>query len=240
MQEGQFVLFVGNLIVNVTVEKNRKLFTLPDILKNGDENMLHLDKDIPVKINSDIKIAKAGLKWNADKIDGVAVDLDLFALGLDSNDKASDDSFCYFGTPHGIKINDSPYKAVLGDTICVSKDDLTGADVEGDYNENSILKLNTIPENVKAVVVGVSVYKAKQHFGQVHGAYVDIMNAANEEKFAHYDLSKDMNKGNAIIVGRFDRLPTGWNFTAIGEEINGGDSKNAGMLALIKRFGLNP
>jgi tellurium resistance protein TerD len=88
-----------------------------------------------------------------------------------------------------------------------------------------------MPADVEKVAVCVVIYDAegrKQNFGQVSRAYVRILNDANQQEVARYDLSEDGSTEAAMIFGEVYRNGSDWKFKAVGQGFKGGLGPLAG------------
>jgi len=190
--------------------------------------MINLTKGTPINLTKEaptLNLANCGLEWNVRDTPGVDFDLDFFMLGCGANGKALNDSNIVF---YGNKEDPSG-------AIYVLEDNLTGEDVGEGFDEEGFIKLAQVPAEVCKIVCAVSIYEfetRKQNFGQVDGAFVEVLNGDTKEKIAKYDLTEDMSNGTGVIVGEFERVSGGWKFTAKGEQVNGG------MPEILAKYGI--
>lgn len=149
-----------------------------------------------------------GLGWDARATTGAAFDLDASALLCGSTGKVIGDE--YFVFYNNLK---SPEGAVEH-----TGDNLTG---EGDGDdEELIVDLTRVPAEVERVVFPVSIYDAEvrgQTFGQVRNAYIRIVNRADGQELARYDLTEDASSETAMIFGELYRYQGEWKFRAVGQ-----------------------
>lgn len=149
----------------------------------------------------------AGAGWDV-KNGGPTMDLDLCAFLVDENGKMSDQkNFVYFNN------KTSPCGSVAS-----RGDNLTGAG-EGD-DEVIDINLETVPANVKQIVLAVSIYNAAskgQSLKNLDNAFVRIVNTADNSEMTKYNLTNFENAGANFILGTLVRNDAGWSFTAIGE-----------------------
>lgn len=157
-----------------------------------------------------------GLGWDPRKTDGKAFDLDASAFVLGEDGKVIDDK-------HLVFFNN---KVSPCGNIVHNGDNLTG---EGDGDDESIdSKLAALGDNIKKIAVTVTIYDAEergQNFGQVDNAYIRVMNKANGEEIARFDLSEDAGTETAMIFGEIYRHNDEWKFKAIGQGYEGGLAK---------------
>ena len=102
-------------------------------------------------------------------------------------------------------------------SIVHTGDNRTGA---GDGDDEQInVDLSRVPENVKSLVFTVNSFTG-QNFSQVQNAYCRIVNAANGQEVARYDLSVQ-GAHTAQIMARVYRHNGEWKMHAIGENGSG-------------------
>jgi tellurium resistance protein TerD len=165
-----------------------------------------------------------GLGWDVRSTDGAGFDLDASAIGVDSNGKVlSDQHFVFFGnlvSPEG--------------SIEHTGDNLTG---EGDGDDEQIkVNLVAIPATIDKIVFPVSIYEAdkrSQSFGQVRNAFIRVINQANGDELARYDLSEDAATETAMIFGEVYRNGSDWKFRAVGQ------GYSTGLAGIATDFGVN-
>jgi len=170
----------------------------------------------------DLSRLTMGLGWDVAKSTGGLAslfknrsdfDLDGYAILLGENDKLKNykEDVIYYGH---LESKDK--------TVIHSGDNLTG---EGDGDdEQIILKLNSIPEKYKKIILAVSIYQAKerkQEFGMVENAFVRAVDNKGVE-IAKYTLS-----GNGAYQGKISMLMgavyqdnTLWKFNALGDPLD--------------------
>jgi tellurium resistance protein TerD len=165
-----------------------------------------------------------GLGWDTRVTDGAAFDLDASAFLVKADGKVrSDGDFIFYNNKIG-----------AGGSVEHSGDNTTGAG-EGD-DESIKMSLAQIPTEIDKVVFGVTIHDAearRQNFGQVSKAYIRIVNQANSEEIARYDLSEDASTETAMIFGEVYRSGGDWKFKAVGQGFAGG------LGPLAKSFGVN-
>ncbi len=96
-------------------------------------------------------------------------------------------------------------------------DNLTGAG-EGD-DEQINVDLSKVPTNVKSLVFVVNSFTG-QNFSQIENAFCRIVNAANNQEIARYNLSSQ-GTHTAQIMARVYRQDGEWKMHAIGENASG-------------------
>ena len=153
-----------------------------------------------------------GLGWDAIKKKGLfgfgarteSVDLDASCLLFDENGRAVD--AVWF---RQLKSKDG--------SIVHTGDNRTGAG-EGD-DEQIVVDLSHVPPQVRALVFTVNSFTG-QNFSQVENAYCRIVNAANQQEVARYDLSVQ-GAHTAQIMAKLYRHNGAWKMHAIGENGSG-------------------
>lgn len=165
-----------------------------------------------------------GLGWDVKSTDtGYDFDLDssLFLLGV--NEKLiSDNHFIFYNN----LTSPDPDKSIqhLGDN-------LTGVG-EGD-DEVIKINLNKVPVDIQKIVVTVTIHEAqqrKQNFGQVHNAFVRVVNAQTTQEAVRYDLVEDYSIETALIMAELYRKDGEWRLNAVGAGYQGG------LQALLDRY----
>jgi len=165
-----------------------------------------------------------GLGWDARSTTGVDFDLDASALAVDTAKRVLDDQ--HFVFYNNLRSPDG--------SIEHTGDNLTG---EGDGDDEVInVNLAGVPPQIDAVVFPVSIHDADnrgQSFGQVRNAYIRVVNQANGQEIARYDLSEDASTETAMVFGELYRHGTEWKFRAIGQ------GYASGLAGIARDFGVN-
>jgi tellurium resistance protein TerD len=174
---------------------------MPVALKKGGN--VSLSKEAP-GLNSVV----IGLGWAARSTTGAEFDLDASALLLGTNEKIlSDGHFVFFNnltSPDG--------------SVVHTGDDLTGGG--GGDDEQIKIELNLVPAACAKVLFAVSIYEAEvraQSFGQVHSAFIRVVDSANDREITRYDLTEDASTETAMIFGELYRSGDEWKFRAVGQ-----------------------
>ncbi|MEV6110821.1 TerD family protein [Streptomyces sp. NPDC051940] len=165
-----------------------------------------------------------GLGWDARTTTGSDFDLDASALLTGpSGQVVSDGHFVFF---NNLKSPDG--------SVEHTGDNLTG-EGEGD---DEVIKVNLagVPGEVDKIVFPVSIYEAEgrqQSFGQVRNAYIRVVNQADNNELARYDLSEDASTETAMIFGELYRHGAEWKFRAIGQ------GYASGLRGIAQDYGVN-
>jgi tellurium resistance protein TerD len=165
-----------------------------------------------------------GLGWDVRTTTGTDFDLDASALLVDANNKVvSDKHFIFFNnlkSPEG--------------SVEHTGDNLTG-EGEGD-DEQVKVNLVTVPTEVAKIVFPVSIYDAEtrqQTFGQVRNAFIRVVNQADNNELARYDLTEDASTETAMVFGELYRNGAEWKFRAVGQ------GYASGLRGIAQDFGVS-
>ncbi|MDX2648025.1 TerD family protein [Streptomyces sp. NBC_00510] len=165
-----------------------------------------------------------GLGWDVRTTTGTDFDLDASALLVNAESKVvSDKHFVFFNnlkSPEG--------------SVEHTGDNLTG-EGEGD-DEQVKVNLATVPAEVEKIVFPVSIYDAEsrqQSFGQVRNAFIRVVNQADNNELARYDLSEDASTETAMVFGELYRNGAEWKFRAVGQ------GYASGLRGIAQDFGVN-
>ena len=165
-----------------------------------------------------------GLGWDARATDGLDFDLDASAFLLAASGKVDTDSDFIF------------YNNLVGADGAIEHtgDNRTG---DGDGDDESIrVTLDGVPVAIRTIAVTVTIHEAgarRQNFGQVHNAFIRLVNDETGTEIARYDLSEDYSTETALIFGELYRHGEDWKFRAVGQGYAGG------LAALCARFGID-
>lgn len=148
-----------------------------------------------------------GLGWDARSTTGAPFDLDASALACSNGRVLGDEWFVFYNQ---LKSPDG--------SIEHTGDNLTG---EGDGDDESVLvDLSAVPASCDKIVFPVSIHMADergQTFGQVSNAFIRVVNQADGQELARYDLSEDASTETAMIFGELYRYQGEWKFRAVGQ-----------------------
>ncbi|MEW1551011.1 TerD family protein [Streptomyces tsukubensis] len=165
-----------------------------------------------------------GLGWDIRTTTGADFDLDASALLTNSEGKvAGDGNFVFF---NNLKSPDG--------SVEHTGDNLTG---EGEGDDEQIkVNLAAVPADVDKIVFPVSIYDAEsrqQSFGQVRNAFIRVVNQADNNELARYDLTEDASTETAMVFGELYRHGAEWKFRAIGQ------GYASGLRGIAQDFGVN-
>jgi tellurium resistance protein TerD len=165
-----------------------------------------------------------GLGWDTRATDGGDFDLDASAFLLTATGKVrSDADFIFY----------NQLKSVDG-SVAHTGDNRTGA---GDGDDEAIeIDFAKVPAEVAKVAIAVTIHDAdsrRLNFGMVSNAYVRVVNQANNQEVARYDLAEDASTETALIFAEVYRHNGEWKFKAVGQGFKGG------LGPLARNFGVN-
>jgi tellurium resistance protein TerD len=165
-----------------------------------------------------------GLGWDVRTTTGTDFDLDASALLTNAEGKVTNDgNFVFF---NNLKSSDG--------SVEHTGDNLTG---EGEGDDEQIkVNLAAVPADVDKIVFPVSIYEAEsrqQSFGQVRNAFIRVVNQADNNELARYDLSEDASTETAMVFGELYRNGAEWKFRAVGQ------GYASGLRGIAQDFGVN-
>ncbi|MGY0020866.1 TerD family protein [Streptomyces sp. cg35] len=165
-----------------------------------------------------------GLGWDVRTTTGADYDLDASALLCGEDGRVlSDRDFVFYNnltSPDG--------------SVEHTGDNLTG---EGEGDDESVkVNLSAVPAQVAKVVFPVSIHDAEsrgQSFGQVSNAFIRVVNQADNQEIARYDLSEDASTETAMVFGELYRHGAEWKFRAVGQ------GYASGLRGIAQDYGVN-
>lgn len=167
------------------------------------------------KDNPGLTHVVAGAGWDGTSDQPIDLDLMIVQIGEDgkalpdanNNGSNADEALLFFNN------KDLPGLHHTGDN-------LTG---EGDGDDEQIIvDLANVASNVKELQVVLVSYSG-QSFDQVANAFVRMVNKANNQELAKYEVSTGYAGKKGIELGRMVRTGTEWSFKAHGDPIEGND-----------------
>lgn len=161
------------------------------------------------KIDIGLQNISVGLGWTPNEGTGAAFDLDASAFMIDGNRLIPTEGYFIF-----YNNTDSPDAAVHH-----SGDDPTGGNSAGGDDETISVDLNKVDPSIQEILFVVTIHDAatrRQNFGQVRDSYIRVVDAANGQEIAKYELGEDFSVETAIEFGRLYRRDGKWKFEASG------------------------
>jgi tellurium resistance protein TerD len=164
-----------------------------------------------------------GLGWDLRTTTGTDFDLDASAiLCTDAGSVVSDRDFVFFNN-----------LASANGAVQHTGDNLTG---EGEGDDEVIkVDLTSVPAEAAKIVFPVAIYNGEarqQTFGQIRNAFIRVVDQANGDELARYDLSEDAGTETAMIFGELYRHGTDWKFRAVGQ------GYSTGLAGIARDFGV--
>ena len=176
--------------------------------------MINLEKKKPFNLSKQapgLNQVKVGLSWDP-TTDGRSADADASVFLLNESGKIPTEGFFVY------------YNNLTSEDGAVvhSGDNRTGAG-DGDDEEISI-NLSSVSANVVQIMLVVSIHNKDEgfHFGNVLNSAVRVYNKVNGEILCQYQLAETYNGCDSLILGRFYRSGSEWEFEAMGQAFEGG------------------
>jgi tellurium resistance protein TerD len=176
--------------------------------------MINLEKKKPFNLNKQapgLKQVKVGLSWDP-TADGRSPDADASVFMLNEMGKIpAEDFFVFYNN------------LTSGDgSVVHSGDNRTGAG-DGDDEEINI-NLSRLSIEVVQIMVVITINNIEEgfHFGNVLNPAVRIYNTGTGEIICQYELNESFNGCDSLIIGRFFRSGSEWEFEAMGQAYGGG------------------
>ena len=137
-----------------------------------------------------------------------AIDCDASAFLLTNGKLLGVDDIVYFGNLR--------HKS---GTVQHMGDNLTGAG-DGD-DEQIVVELDRVPAEYDRIVLVVNIYQAdkrKQHFGMIQNAFIQIVDARNNQELCKYNLSDNYDGMTAMILGKYIAIMANGSLTLLEAE----------------------
>ena len=172
-----------------------------------------------------LRAVNVGLGWDVATFSSAEYDLDASAIMVDANGRVTpgDEGFVFFNN----------LRSPDGSVVHVG-DNLTG---EGEGDDEVVqVDLAGVPPTCDKIVFPVSIYDAdsrKQNFGAVRNAFIRVVNQANGQEIARYDLTEDASVETAMVFGELYRNGPDWKFRAVGQ------GYASGLRGIAQDFGVN-
>jgi tellurium resistance protein TerD len=175
--------------------------------------MINLEKKKPINLSKEapgLKKVKVGLSWDPSSDIEADADASVFML----NELGKIPSEGYFVFFNNLTSED-------GSTVH-SGDNRTG-EGEGDDEEIHI-NLAQVSSEVIQIIVVISIHNKDDgvHFGNVLNSAVRIYNQANGGVICQFELAEKFDGCDSLIIGRFYRSGSEWEFEAMAQAFDGG------------------
>lgn len=182
---------------------------------------LNLSKDTLMldlsKVAPSLTRLRGALNWSTHPMSGKVdpdtgkvyeFDLDIFMF-LTSNGSVQGDmkNVCFFNN-----------KNCYNGAVILPRDNRTGADVEGQDDEEILVEIGKIPSHIDKIEHFVFLHDAVergQDFSMIAGGSFDLYDQDNK-LLKGYKLQQFVN-GSALHVGTLQRTDSGWGFQPVGE-----------------------
>jgi len=194
---------------------------------------INLVKGQRVQLDSALTQLKVQLGWKVNPNANPPYDLDASTFLLNTVGQIScEEDFVFYGSHNTIRHKDGTIRPVSKDQSVLGAIDDLGNDDDGDGvgNEEILVDLKKTGKTIAEIIFAVSIYwnindvdnpalapRFKYNFGQVQNAYIQIINALNDEIICRYDLDEDFSTDKGVEFGRLYRRNGEWKFQAVGE-----------------------
>jgi len=208
------------------------MVTVSDMI--GKRNLPATPSGTVLNIQKDtgVKVAATGIEWDA-VFGGASVDVDVWMLLLGANGQC-------LGAPYFVFYNN---RFAPGNCAYVTEDNRTGADdakksTNSDgYDELAVVTFAELPADVASIVVGVSIDHtaatvAGQTFAVAQNARAIVYDLESKKVLAKCDMSTNMTQFDAIVLGKYNKTPNGFNFESVMK------GYTHGIVGAISEYGL--
>ncbi|NLR57792.1 TerD family protein [Chitinophaga polysaccharea] len=162
------------------------------------------------RIDIGLSRISVGLGWHPNEGTGYDFDLDASAFMIDENRLIlQEEYFIFYGN------TDSPDGALHH-----TGDDPTGGNSAVGDDEVIQVDLSKVNPKVKEILFVVTIHDAfnrKQNYGQVRDSYIRIVDDANGQEIAKYELGEDFSIETGVEFGRLYVKDGKWKFEASGK-----------------------
>ena len=191
------------------------------------DSLFDLSKEAP-----SLEVAGVGLGWKTT----ADLDVSAFCVGEDGHIPEMTD-FVYFKSSLKTLLEgeDGPRPYSTDGGVYGAIDELEGVpdddddDDDGDV-EDMWIYFDRISENIKKIVVVVSIYNKGITLKDIPGCYCRIWDQTSGNELCRYTLSDDFGSEDAVEIGEFVRTGSGWSFKALG------NGKEGGLGAFVRKY----
>lgn len=181
---------------------------------NKTKKMINLDKKKPFNLAKQapgLNNVKVGLSWDPTP-EGKSPDADASVFMLDESGKIPDESFFVFY--NNLSSGDG--------SILHSGDNRDGS---GDGDDEVInVNLSKVSSQVVQIILVITIHNLSDgfHFGNVLNSSIKVYDTSNNSTICQYRLNESFNGCDSLIIGRFYRNGSDWEFEAIAQAFSGG------------------
>jgi tellurium resistance protein TerD len=175
--------------------------------------MINLEKKKPINLTKaapGLNHVKVGLSWDPSSDVEVDADASIFMLN-DTGKIPGEDFFVFF---NNLKSGDG--------SVIHSGDNRTG---EGDGDDEEIkIYLSKVSSQILQIIVVISIHNKEDgvHFGNVLNPAVRVYDQSKGSIICQYELAEKFDGCDSLIIGRFYRSGSEWEFEAMGQAFEGG------------------
>lgn len=206
---------------------------------------INLIKGQRVQLEASLSQLKVQLGWRVNPNANPPYDLDASTFLLNSSGQiACEEDFVFYGSKNTIIVDGCERPTSKDESVIGSVDDLGDDDDNtGEGSEEILVDLTKTGHNVIEIIFAVSIYwnqedkndpslapRTRYNFGQVRNAYIQIVNANNNEVICRYDLDEDFSTDKGVEFGRLYRRGNEWKFQAIG------DAHKDGLDPMVRKY----
>ena len=176
--------------------------------------MINLEKKKPLNLSKEapgLNQVKVGLSWDP-RGDGQNADADASVFMLNDQGKIPSDNYFVFY---------NNLKSIDGSVIH-SGDNTTGAG-DGDDEEITI-NLSSVSSEILQIMILIIIHNKDEgfHFGNILNPCVKVYNTKNNSILCQYQLTESFDGCDSLMIGRFFRNGSEWEFEALGQAFEGG------------------
>jgi tellurium resistance protein TerD len=176
--------------------------------------MINLEKKKPFNLAKQapgLSKVRIGLGWDPTS-DGKSPDADASVFMLTENGKIPEESYFVFFN-----------NLTSGDGSVRHSGDNRSGDGDGD-DETITINLPNVWEHIVQIMIVITIHNKSEgfHFGNVLNSVVRIYDDVNNKIICQYQLSESYPGCDSLIIGRFFKSGSDWEFEAIGQAFEGG------------------
>ena len=174
----------------------------------GGKVTLSQGQEVKIRYSDDRPLSQiyVGVGWDPAKY-GDNIDVDSSVVVM--NGQGSEHDLVYFGDkthPSGCVVHHG--------------DNLTGADIPNQDDENISVYLNKVPANRDRLVFVLNIYKCverRQTFGGIDNLYIRLYDPDSKKALIEYRVTGNFRNDTALVIGMAYKKNGSWVFKAIGK-----------------------